>query len=497
VTEIEGLSPVKRALLERELRRRREASAAAGVAIPRRLDAQPAPLSFAQQRMWFLQQWQPEAPTFNGARAIRLRGALDRDALQAGLATVLERHESLRTVVAGVTEPTQQVLGSWSFALGTVLLSGVGEARRVEALAELLRELSREPFHLDRDLMLRATLIELAPEEHVLLIRMHHIAADAHSDSVLFTELSELYNAQRQGRAPQLPELPIQYSDFAVWQRDRLRGARLDELVAYWTAQLEDAPELLALPTDRPRPPVQRHQGTHLPVAVPRSLVEPLLVLGRDEGATFFITMLACFATLLYRISGEADIVVGSPIANRNNVELQGLIGFFTNTIALRTRLEGNPSFREVLRRARRSALGAYAHQDLPFEKVVEALRPRRDPGFNPVFQVNFRAQESRRPALRLDGIEAEPITIDIGFSRFDLALELELRPSGLVGYFEHDRDLFDPATIGELVSDLSALIAGVGADPDAPILTHALPHGRGSGRRRATGRVIGRRLAQ
>ena len=297
-----------------------------------------------------------------------------------------------------------------------------------------------------------------------------------------------------QGRPAQLPELTIQYSDFAVWQRERLRGSRLDGLVAYWTRQLENAPALLRLPTDRPRRAVQRHQGTHLEFALPRATVQPLVALGRAEGDTFFMTMLAAFAALLYRISGEHDIVLGSPIANRNELELAPLIGFFTNTIALRTRLDGNPSFRQVMRRARETALGAYAHQDLPFEKVVEALAPKRDPSYNPLFQVNFRAQATERPPLRLAGIQAEPITVDIGFSRFDLALEVELAEHELGGYFEYDRDLFEPDTISGLVEDLGALLTAVGAQPDAPILLLKLGRGQRTARRRAAGRTIARR---
>jgi hypothetical protein len=490
VTDIEALSPAKRALLERALRQRR--AAAAGSTIRRRSGTGPAPLSYAQQRMWFLQQWEPDAPTFNGARALRLRGTLRRDALERGLRTVVERHEILRTVVDPQGEPTQKVLESWRFAVPGLSIDGVGAEQELQ-LTRRLRELSREPFDLTSDLMLRATLLELGPEDHVLLIRMHHIAADAHSDSVLFAELSELYNAELAGRAPQLPELPIQYVDYAVWQRHRLAGALLGELEAYWAHQLEGAPALLALPTDRARRPVQRHDGSHHAIAFPRALAEPLLELGREEGVTFFMVMLAAFSTFLYRISGEQDVVIGSPIANRNNIELQGLIGFFTNTMALRTQLTGNPSFREVVGRAKETALGAYAHQDLPFDKVVEVLRPKRDPGYNPLFQVNFRAQATKRPELRLHGLSAEPISVDIGFSRFDLALELELRDEGLNGYFEYDRDLFDPGTIVAFVEDLQALLDQVGSDPDAPVLAVSLPRGRKPVRGAGT-RVIGRR---
>lgn len=481
------LSPAKRALLERALLRRRE-SAGPAVRIPRRGGDGPAPLSFAQQRMWFLEQWNPGSPTFNGARALRLRGALDRDALERSLRAVVERHESLRTVIVPGSEPLQTVLDAAAFELSAPpdrTLSGAYE------LEQLLRELSRRPFDLTRDLMLRATLIELAAEEHVLLLGMHHIAADAHSDGILFSELAELYEADIRGREPDLPELQVQYADYAVWQRQRLQGETLDELRSYWARTLEGAPPLLRLPADRPRPPVQRHQGSHHHIALDRGLAEDLLALGRGEGATFFIAMLAAFATLLYRLSGEQDIVVGSPIANRNNLELQGLIGFFTNTIPLRIRLGGNPTFREVIARARASALGAYAHQELPFEKIVEAVAPKRDPAHNPLCQVNLRAQAGERPALALAGVEVEPIAVDMGFSRFDLALELELSSSALRGYFEYDRDLFDSASVVGFQESLGALLARVLQDPDVPVLALARQARKPAGhsiRRRSAG---------
>ncbi len=362
---------------------------------------------------------------------------------------------------------------------------------RLGAEAELdaqLSELSRRPFDLTRDLMLRATLVQLDDEDHVLLLGMHHIAADAHSDTVLFAELAECYAALRDGRAPNLAALPIQYADYAVWQRERLRGQTLEELRSYWARTLDGAPALLRLPTDRPRLPVQRTEGSHHRIALDRELADGMVALGREQGATLFITMLAAFSTLLYRLSGEQDIVIGSPIANRNNLELQGLIGFFTNTLALRTQLGGNPTFREIIGRARETALGAYAHQDLPFEKVVEAVAPKRDPGYNPLFQVNFRAQATERPVLALAGLEVEPIAVDIGFSRFDLALELELGPRALGGYFEYDRDLFDIASIEDFEANLRTLLEQVVAQPDAPIL--ALAHSS----RKAAGRSIRRR---
>jgi hypothetical protein len=485
VTDGEPLSPTKRALLERALLRRRE-SAGSETTIPRRPASGPAPLSFAQQRMWFLEQWEPGAPTFNGARALRLRGPLDRDALERSLSAVIERHESLRTVIVPGAEPLQRALDTWSFELSVLPRPNM---RPGSELDDLLRDLSREPFDLTSDLMLRATLVELGGEGHVLLLGMHHIAADAHSDSILFSELGECYSAELDGRPPNLPALPIQYADYAVWQRERLQGKLLEELCSYWARSLEGAPELLRLPTDRPRLPVQRHEGAHHRIALERRLADDLVALGKEEGATFFITMLAAFTTLLYRLTGEEDIVIGSPIANRNNLESQGLIGFFTNTIALRTRLGGNPSFREVVGRARATAVGAYAHQDLPFEKVVETLAPKRDPGHNPLFQVNFRAQANVRPALTRPGVEVEPVAVDIGFSRFDLALELELGSEALGGYFEYDRDLFDSASIEGFEENLRALLAQVVENPDTPIL--ALAHGS---RKAAAGRSIRRR---
>lgn len=488
MTDLGSLSPAKRALLEQALRRRREA-AATSTAIPPREDTGPAPLSFSQQRMWFLQQWEPGSPTFNGARAFRLSGRLDKRALERAFEQVIERHESLRTVVAGDREPVQKVLEQWQFELPLIRLD---QPERPERLAELLRELSRKPFDLNADLMLRATLVELGPEHHVLLISGHHIAADAQSDIVMFRELSELYSAFRGGRERRLPALPIQYGDYAAWLRGRLSGPRLDELVSYWCAQLDGAPELLRLPTDHPRPPVQRHIGAHHRFSVERSLGDRLGEVGRTEGVTFFIAMLAAFTTLLYRLSGEPDIVVGSPIANRTSSELEGLIGFFTNTIALRVKLDGNPSFREVLARARKTALGAYAHQELPFEKVVEALGPRRDTSYNPLFQVNFRAQMTSRPALSLAGLRAEPIAVDIGFSRFDLALELELRADELAGFFEYDHDLFEPESVAGFEESLRTLLTQVATDPDTRILALKLP-AAGRGRRVGAG-SIGRR---
>ena len=475
---MDSLTPEKRALLREALRRR-----GAATSIPPRGETGPAPLSFAQHRMWFLDQWEPGGPTQNGARAIRFLGELDVDALERALVAVVDRHESLRTIfLAEGGEPRQIANESWTLQLPVVDLQSVPSATRENQLQDRLRSESRRGFDLAADLMVRPTLFRLGPSEHVLLLAMHHIAFDASSDRAFNAEVSELYDAFRTGRAPELPALPIQYADYAVWQRGRLQGRLLDELVSYWRATLGDAPERLRLPTDRSRPALQRHRGAHRYFALEDNLVDAVRTLARTEGATTYMTLLAAFNTLLYRFTGEEDIVIGSPVAGRSHVELEGLIGFFTNTLVLRNRLRGNPSFRELIRSVRKTTADALAHQELPFEKLVECLKLRRDPGFNPLFQVNFRAQAETRALLELPGVTtAGAVPVDLGFSRFDLALELRVDDGVLSGYFEYDEDLFDVSTIDALRADLEELLRRAIAAPDTRIL--ALLPGRRTSR--------------
>ena len=309
------------------------------------------------------------------------------------------------------------------------------------------------------------------------MLAIHHIAFDASSDRVLNRELGELYDAHVAGRAPDLPELPIHYADFSVWQRERLQGSVLEDLVSYWRGALADAPERLRLPTDRARASVQRHRGVHRHVSFDRGLGAAVTELARRQGVTPFMTLLAAFDTFLYGLTGQEDIVVGSPVAGRNHVEIEGLIGFFTNTLVLRNRLIGNPTFQELLVRVRTSTAEALAHQDLPFEKLVESLRVRRDPSFNPLFQVNFRAQTQPRELLQLSGLQTiGAVPVDIGFSRFDLALELQIDGSELNGYFEYDEELFDAATIDELAASFKELVGRIVAAPESPVLA-LIPH--------------------
>jgi hypothetical protein len=463
-----ALSPDQRAQLRSALARRTASSA-----IRRRSHDGPVPLSFSQQRMWFLDQWEPGSPTNNGARALLLRGALDVTALERALATVVERHEVLRTVVVVEgREPRQVVLSDWSLELPVVDLGDVPDSQREVELERLLREEAGRPYDLSSDLMLRPILFRLGQDEHALLLALHHIAYDASSDQVMNRELAEAYGALVEGREPDLPELPIQYRDYAVWQRERLQGPVLDELASYWRAALGDAPERLRLPTDHAREAVQRHVGRHRYVAFEGGLGDAVIELARREAATPYIALLALFDALLYGFTGQDDVVVGSPVASRNHVELESLIGFFSNTLVLRNRLAGNPTFVELMARVRATMTGAIAHQELPFEKLVEILNVRRDPGFNPLFQVNFRAQAQPRVLLQLPGVETVgAIPVDIGFSRFDLALELQIDGGELGGYFEYDEDLFDAATIDRLAADFEELVRRVLAAPETPLL--------------------------
>lgn len=473
MSDIEGrisqLSPEKRALLEQGLMRRRRASESQS--IPRRGHNGPCELSFSQQRLWFLDQWAPGDPAYNAVIAMRARGALNIELLERGLTTVIDRHEALRTVFR--TEdgtPSQIVLREWSFELPVIDLRGLPVELREQEMLRLAREEARRPFDLSHDLMLRLTAIRIGDEEHVLLALEHHIAFDGWSDSQLFEELGELYRAELEGREPRLPPLPIQYADYAVWQREQMQGQVLAEHLEYWRSQVGDAPPYLQLPGAHARPSVQSFEGAHHQFELDPELMPATRSLAAEEGATPFMVLLAAFVALLSRWSGKRDILTGSPIANRGRPELEHLIGFFSNTIVLRVRLEDDPSFRELVRRARASAIGAYEHQDLPFEKLVEELRPPRDPGRNPIFQVNFRVQSAPADSLSLPDVEITPFELDVGFSRFDLAMDLQMRAEHFSGYLEYNRALFDPSTVTRLAGRFLVLLADALARPDVPV---------------------------
>jgi hypothetical protein len=330
-------------------------------------------------------------------------------------------------------------------------LTDIAAEEREATARRLASGEAQRPFDLSLGPLFRAALLRLGAEDHVLLLNMHHIVSDGWSVGVLINELSWLYESFRQGKASPLAPLSLQYADYAVWQREWLQGETLDQHLAYWKGHLEGAPALLELPTDRPRPPVETFRGDVKNIQIPSDLTQRLKRLSRQENVTLYMTLLAAYNVLLSRYSGQEDIVVGTPIANRNRSEIENVIGFFANTLPLRCSVAGDPSFHELLRRVREVALGAYAHQDLPFEKVVEALRPERSLGYNPIFQVIFALQNQPRPPRDFAGLSGRPFGGKTAIAKMDLSLYLFERGEALSGIFEYNTDLFDESTITRL----------------------------------------------
>ncbi|HEY4588718.1 MAG TPA: condensation domain-containing protein, partial [Thermoanaerobaculia bacterium] len=434
--------------------------------------------SFAQERLWFLDRFGTDRSSYNVPAAIRLSGRLDVPALAASLTEIVRRHESLRTTfrVTGEAEPrVLQVIGpSRGLPLPLADLAGLSAPAREAEAVHLAREEARRLFDLERGPLVRATLARLGEREHMLLLSLHHVIADGWSIGVLVRELSVLYAAGVRGEPSPLPDLPVQYADFAAWQRDWLRGEALAAQLGWWRRRLAGAPAVIELPADRPRPAVQRARGGRLAYALPAELSQRLQTLVRAEGATLFMALLAGFQALLARTTGGEDLPVGTPIANRNRIETEGLIGFFVNTLVLRGDLAGDPSFRALLRRSREAALGAYAHQDVPFEKLVEELRPERDLSHAPLFQAMVILQNAPPAALDLPALTAAPQSADNGTTKFDLRLSLMETAAGLAGSLVYNRDLFDGATVARLGGYLETLLAAAVADPGLPL--SALP---------------------
>jgi amino acid adenylation domain-containing protein len=440
------------------------------------------PLSSAQRRLWLLQQIEPTSAAYHLAGAVELRGALSVDAMARALATVVARHETLRTCfVERDGMPVQIVTEHLDVPLPVIELSEDQEAP--STLQRMMATEVEQPFDLTRAPCLRTRLFRLAPDRHVLLIVVHHLLADGWSIDVMARELSACYDAYQQAAQPDLPLLPIQYGDFAVWQEEFLSDERLGADLAYWTRQLAGPIPPLDLLTDRPRPAVERYRGDRLTFALDSGIADSILRVSREEGVSVFMVALAAFMVLLMRYCGQQDICVGTPVAGRNRQELEPLIGFFVNTLVLRTDLSGNPSFRDVLGRVRETALGAYAHQDVPFERLVDALHVTRDPGRNPLFQVMLAFQPPQLVPLRLRGLEVTPVDLMPRASQFDLTLFLQERPEGITGWAEYSTDLFDRATIERFVGHFRHLLGGLLAAPerpvaDAPLLT-AIEHER------------------
>ncbi|QSQ17130.1 non-ribosomal peptide synthetase [Myxococcus landrumensis] len=436
------------------------------------------PLSSAQRRLWFLDRLEPGQAQYNVPIFVRLQGPLDERALRAALNQLLRRHESLRTCfTVQKDEPLQLIAEELTLELDIVDLGHLPDDEREQRIRELSTAESRKPFDLSLAPLVRATLLRAGPEDHVLLLAMHHIVSDGWSMSVFFFELGALYSAIRLGTEPTLPPLKLQYADFALWHNEWLRGDAFREQLEYWKKQLAGAPPLLTLPTDRPRLPVKRNQGAAVRISIPAEEVHALKKVSREERTTLFMTVLSLFKVLLGRYAGQTDISVGTPIANRNRPELEGLIGFFVNTLVLRTDLSGAPTFRQLIQRVREVSLGAYGNQDLPFEHVVEALHPERNLGQNPLFQVMFSLQESATASASLDGLALTPLSVETGTSKFDLLMALEETPAGITGELEYDTDLFDAATIERMLGHFRTLLTAAAAQPDTcisslPLLT-------------------------
>src|SRR6266496_1004482 len=440
------------------------------IAVPRN---QELPLSFSQQRLWFLDQLEPGSPRYNVPQPIRLKGPLRPEILERSLNALLQRHEILRTSFAVVDEKTVQRIAASSLLKLTITdLNNLDENDRETEARRLASEEAQIPFDLSTGPLLRATLLRLSPDDHVLLATLHHIAGDRWSFGVFARELSGLYTAFANGKPSPLLALPIQYADYATWQRNRLQGQALERELAYWKEKLKSAPPALELATDRPRPLLQSYRGSSKFLMIPREVADKLRQISQREGATLFMTLLAAFQTLLARYTGKEDIVVGSPIAGRNHSETEGLIGFFVNTLVLRNDLSGNPTFAELLRRVRASALEAYTHQELPFEKLVEEIQPERSLSQNPIFQVAFALQNIAVPLPELPGIVAETLLIDTGITTTDLSVFVVEVESGLRARFEYSTELFDDSTIARKMGHFLTLLQAIAENPDQAITT-------------------------
>ncbi len=429
------------------------------------------PLSFAQERLWFLEQLDPGSPAYNIPFAVRIEGQLDIAALQGSLNEIVRRHENLRTTFATVEgKPVQIIAPRLQLELTLHDLSELPAAEREAEAHRLALHEGNQPFDFAHGPLIRTQLLRLAADEHVFLLTIHHIVFDGWSIGVFLKEMIAFYDAFTHDQAAALPEPPIQYADFAIWQRQWLQGEVLQQQIAYWKQQLRGPLPILQLPTDRPRPPVQTHRGKHLFTRYPRALADALLALAQREGATLFMVTLAAFQALLARYSGQDDIVVGSPIANRDFVELEGLMGFFVNTLPLRSNLAGDPSFRELIRRVRDMTLEAYAHQNIPFEHLVDEVRPERSLSHTPLFQVMFILQNMPLPAYERDDVRISFLKIDSGAAKFDLMLALTETPESLNVALEYNTDLFEEATVRRLLDHFRLVLEGVVANPDQQI---------------------------
>ncbi|MEH2313993.1 MAG: condensation domain-containing protein [Nostoc sp.] len=426
--------------------------------------SQELPLCLAQERLWFLDQLEPGNPFYNVPIAVHLIGELNTAILEQSLNEVVARHEPLRTSFSTVEgRPIQAITPTLKITLAVVDLPG----GNIESALGIATEFAQQPFNLSQAALLRAKLLHLTQQEHMLLLVMHHIISDGWSIGILIRELAEIYEAFSYGLPSPLPELSIQYADFAYWQKQWLQKEVLESQVNYWKQQLSGSLAVLQLPSDRPRPAIQTFTGTKRFFTFPKAVSEAVNNLNRQEGVTQFMTLLAVFKTLLYCYSNQEQIIVGSPVVGRTRRETEKLIGFFLNTLVLRTSLSGDLTFRELLSRVREVALGAYAHQDLPFEKLVEELQPERNLSHNPLFQVMFILQNAPIPTIELPGLTLRPLEADSGTSKFDLKFSIWESSEGFNGSLEYKTDLFDTTTIARMISNFEILLWYIVKQPD------------------------------
>ncbi|HET7483366.1 MAG TPA: condensation domain-containing protein, partial [Actinomycetota bacterium] len=447
----------------------------AAVGPARRAVSDPAlhsfPASFGQERVWVLEHLTPDVPLYMHAFATRLRGALDLDALERAIEAVVERHEVLRTRFAvdggSLRQIVDPALGS---SLHVVDLRSEPEARRDDVLAATVERLADETVDIDRGPLFKATLVRVADDDQVLVVVLHHIVSDGWSMGVLDRDLTTFYNAFVSGRDRELPDLPIQYADFAAWQKEYLSGDRLAREVEYWRDRLAGAPALLELPADRPRPPIQTFDGAAVTFDVSKATTDGLRAIASERSATLFMVLLAAFDVLLLRYTGRDDLTVATPVAGRTRSETEELIGFFVNTLVLRSDLSGDPSFADLVDRTREVALEAYGHQDLPFEKLVEELNPERDLSHLPLAQVMFVLQNASAPAAGFAGVDPSPIELEVDMAPYDLTLEVTEIGQGLRGSFIYNTDLFDRETAEQMSRHFVTLLEGLVRDPSTSL---------------------------
>ncbi len=451
---------------------------------PQSRDSGEFPLSWAQERLWFIDQLEPDSITYNIPIALRLEGNLKVSALEQALAEIVSRHEVLRTSFPAIEGQPKQVIAPTAKPIFKIvdLSSDLEPEQRDSQLQQLLQQEISRPFNLASDLLIRSHLWQLSNTEYVLLVNMHHIVADGWSIKVFRQELSSLYRVFSEGKTSSLPELAIQYKDFALWQRDCLQGKIGEKQLNYWQQQLDNTPELLPLPIDRPRPSTQTYQGKTYSFSLSEQLSQKLKELSTQSGTTLFMTLQGAFSILLSRLCGESDILIGSPIANRNRNETEGLIGFFVNTLVLRTKLENNPSFAEVLKQVRETTLAAYENQDIGLEQIVKTLQLERSLSHSPLFQVMFVLQNTPNSELELPGVKVKQLKVTTETAKFDLTLSMTESSTKLVGSWNYNTNLFNDETIERISGHFQTLLSAIVENPQQkinqlPLLTEAEKH--------------------